>query len=37
LYLQDPAGFWQIAEINGVMLAEDLLESQEITIPGKVR
>ncbi len=34
-YLQDPAGFWRIAEFNGVMLAESLSEADEIGIPNK--
>ena len=33
-YLSDPAGFWRIAELNDVMLAEDLTEQREIAIPG---
>jgi hypothetical protein len=37
-YLENPAGFWRICEINGVMLAEALTEQREISIPaGKVR
>ena len=37
-YLDNPAGFWRICEINGVMLAEALTEQREISIPaGKVR
>jgi hypothetical protein len=32
-YLEDPAGFWRIAEFNGVMLAEALTEEREIAIP----
>ena len=37
-YLEDPAGFWRIAELNGVMLAEALTEQREIAIPaGKAR
>jgi len=34
-YLDDPAGFWRICELNDVMLPEALTEAQEITIPGK--
>jgi len=33
-YLNDPAGYWRIAERNDVMLAEDLTEAREIEIPG---
>jgi hypothetical protein len=37
-YLDNPAGFWRIAEHNGVMLAEALTEQREIAIPaGRVR
>ena len=37
-YLENPAGFWRICEINGVMLAEALTEQREIAIPaGTVR
>jgi hypothetical protein len=32
-YLEDPAGYWRIAEFNGVMLAEALTEQPEISIP----
>jgi len=32
-YLDDPAGFWRIAEQNGVMLPEALTEAREIEIP----
>jgi hypothetical protein len=32
-YLSDPAGFWRIAEQNGVMTAEVLSEADEIAIP----
>ena len=34
-YLDDPAGFWQIAEQNNVMLPEALTEAREIEIPAK--
>jgi hypothetical protein len=34
-YLGDPAGYWRIAERNGVMLPEALTEAREIEIPGK--
>jgi hypothetical protein len=34
-YLNDPAGFWKIAEANDVMLAETLTEQPEIAIPDK--
>lgn len=37
-YLANPAGFWRICEMNGVMLAEALTEKREISIPaGTVR
>jgi hypothetical protein len=32
-YLDNPAGFWRIAEFNGAMLAEALTEQREIAIP----
>jgi hypothetical protein len=32
-YLENPAGFWRICELNGVMLAEALTEQREIAIP----
>ena len=34
-YLDDPAGFWRLCELNDVMLAEALAEEQEIAIPQK--
>ena len=34
-YLDYPAGFWRICELNDVMLPEVLTEAQEITIPTK--
>ena len=34
-YFDNPAGFWRIAELNGVMLAETLTEQREISIPTK--
>jgi len=36
-YLNDPAGFWRIAEQNNVMLPEALTEAREIEIPAKAR
>lgn len=36
-YLDDPAGFWRICELNGVMLPEVLSEEREIKIPVKER
>ena len=36
-YLDDPAGFWRIAEQNDVMLPEALTEKREIEIPTKTR
>jgi hypothetical protein len=35
-YLEDPAGFWRVAEKNDVMLPEALTEAAEIQIPVKV-
>ncbi|MBN1875045.1 MAG: hypothetical protein JXA33_12505 [Anaerolineae bacterium] len=32
-YLDDPAGFWRICEMNDVMLAETLSEADEVAIP----
>jgi hypothetical protein len=34
-YLNNPTGFWAIAERNDVMLAESLSERREIEIPAK--
>lgn len=34
-YLDDPAGFWRICELNDVMQAEMLSETEEIEIPGR--
>ncbi|MCX6243088.1 MAG: hypothetical protein NTU98_00135 [Bacteroidetes bacterium] len=34
-YLDDPAGYWRICEINDAMLPEQLTEKQEIVIPAK--
>jgi hypothetical protein len=34
-YLDDPAGYWRIAEQNDVMLPEALTEKREIEIPTK--
>ncbi len=36
-YLDDPAGFWRIAEENGAMLAESLAERREVAIPTRSR
>lgn len=36
-YLDDPAGYWRICELNDVMLPEALTEAQEISIPRKRR
>lgn len=36
-YLNDPAGYWRIAEQNDVMLPEALTEMPEIEIPVKAR
>ena len=36
-YLNDPAGYWRIAEQNNVMLPEALTEAREIEIPVKAR
>ncbi len=37
VYLDDPAGFWRICEMNDVMLPDVLKEQREIEIPKKVR
>jgi hypothetical protein len=37
-YLENPAGFWRISEMNGVMLVEAITEKPQISIPaGGVR
>lgn len=37
-YLENPAGFWRISEMNGVMLVEAITEKPQISIPaGRVR
>lgn len=36
-YIDNPAGFWRICELNGVMLPETLSEALEIEIPVKER
>jgi hypothetical protein len=36
-YLDDPAGYWRIAEFNDVMHAEMLTETPKIAIPRKGR
>jgi hypothetical protein len=36
-YLNDPAGYWRIAEQNNVMLPEALTEAREIEIPVKAK
>jgi hypothetical protein len=36
-YLDDPAGFWRIAEQHNAMLPEALTEEREIEIPTKTR
>jgi len=36
-YLNDPAGYWRIAEQNDVMLPEALTEAREIEIPVKAK
>jgi hypothetical protein len=36
-YLENPAGFWRVCEMNDVMLAEALTETREITIPSRAR
>ncbi len=33
-YLDDPAGFWRICELNDAMLPETLTEKRQIEIPG---
>jgi hypothetical protein len=37
MYVNDPAGYWRIAEQNDVMLAEALTEKREIEIPVKAK
>jgi len=32
-YLSDPAGYWRICELAGVMLAEALTEARDVPIP----
>jgi len=34
-YIDNPAGYWRICEMNDVMLPEALTEAQEIAIPRK--
>jgi hypothetical protein len=34
-YLDDPAGYWRIAELNDAMSAEQLTEAPELEIPEK--
>lgn len=36
-YLDDPAGFWRLAELNDAMLPETLSEAREVAIPGRRR
>ena len=36
-YLDDPAGYWRIAERNEVLLPEQLTEQREIEIPGQTK
>jgi len=36
-YLANPAGYWRIAELSGVMLPDVLTEQREIEIPRKAR
>ena len=36
-YINDPAGYWRIAEQNEVMLPEALTEAREIEIPVKAK
>ncbi|MEI7897699.1 MAG: hypothetical protein WCJ26_11740 [bacterium] len=36
-YLEDPAGYWRICEMNDVMLPDDLAQASEIVIPVKNR
>ena len=36
-YVNDPAGYWRIAEQNDVMLPEALSEAREVEIPVKAR
>jgi hypothetical protein len=34
-YLQDPHGYWKLAELNGVMHPEALSEAATVAIPAK--
>lgn len=34
-YLNDPAGFWRVAELNGAMTAEAALDTALVKIPTK--
>lgn len=36
-YLNDPKGFWRIAELNGAVLPDSLVEQQLIEIPPRTR
>ena len=36
-YLKDPAGFWRIAEANGVLLPDALAEADLVSIPARGR
>ncbi len=36
-YLDDPAGYWRICEINGAMIPEELTGKSEVVIPVKTR
>jgi hypothetical protein len=36
-YLTDPAGYWRICELAGVMLPEALTEARDVPIPTKAR
>lgn len=36
-YLDDPAGFWRICELNDVMLPEALSERDDVAIPRRRR
>jgi hypothetical protein len=35
--LNDPNGFWRLAEVNGVLLPDTLEEAERLKIPGPTR
>jgi hypothetical protein len=36
-YLEDPAGFWRLCDLNGAVLPDALAETFEVAIPVKER